>query len=546
MRLRKEDRLAVKRPTPSAPLRAYSRLCESLDSPVSLANYLRVKYGEWDQLALKKVKPSDYLDGASFRIDYLAVSVLSKAEFLPTSFNRREAAKEKFWEAEEQCRATNDRLWAYACGRLMPRTTEIHGVLHRARELILRVLTDSPSSALKGSKIGVLAREASLDVPRYRFGPGVTSVVKRYIAAAQKYTREIHVTPSLYPFWRDIAGPRWASHVRDVSLKASNKVTFVPKNAKTFRTIAVEPHLNGYAQLGIAGLLRRRLRQFGVDIATQADVNRWAVRSLTGIATIDLSSASDTLSRELVWLLLPEEWARLLDTIRSPYGELDGVEFEYQKFSSMGNGCTFELETLIFWALAQATGSTVVEVFGDDIIVDSQSASLLLEVLDFCGFAMNAEKTFTTGPFRESCGVDVWDHEDVRPFFWKELDIPLWFKMANDIRQWSLRCEATLRRTLLTSWLSARAEIPEFMRCTVPPGFDSYGVVDRPPTKGTKALDHGWDGYAFTGWAFRPRKVPIHDSYQAYLYCLDGGNYEGTGQTSFRDVGQWQDRKSVV
>lgn len=533
MRANARSRAFVRKPDASYALVAYSRLCESLDTPVSLSCWLMAKYGEWDQLVDRKIAADRYLDAGSFWPDYLAVSVLSKAEFLPTTYDRRETAVRKFWAAEKQCAETNQRLDAYAEGRLMPRSLDVHGALHRAREFIRRVLGPLP--------------KADCILP-YRFGPGATTLVKRYVNAAEKYRRQVDVTPALYPFWRDVCGPTWAKHVKSVSLRASNSVSFVPKNAKTFRAIAIEPHVNGYTQLGVASLLRQRLRLFGIDLDRQADVNRhmaelaWSL----DLATIDLSSASDTVARSLVWLLLPEEWASLLDTIRSPYGVLDGVEFEYHKFSSMGNGCTFELETLIFFALAKACGSEdwATCVFGDDIIVETSVAERLMDVLSFCGFTVNEEKSFTCGPFRESCGRDFFQGEDVRPFFWKELDVPLWFKVPNDTRRLlSTRALSNRQRAAVKRvWLHTVDRMDSYLSsCRVPDGYGSFGLEDdRPAVVSDRHDRDGWCGFAFKGLIFTSRKVPCWADYQAMLHCLDGGSYEGTGNTSFRGFGTWK------
>jgi len=92
-----------------------------------------------------------------------------------------------------------------------------------------------------------------------------------------------------------------------------------------------------------------------------------------------------------------------------------------QKFSSMGNGFTFELETLIFSHVASVAGGLTPGVdcfvYGDDIIVPSEKADDVLSALRFCGFTPNRTKTFTSGPFRESCGGDFYGGVAVRPFY---------------------------------------------------------------------------------------------------------------------------------
>jgi hypothetical protein len=96
----------------------------------------------------------------------------------------------------------------------------------------------------------------------------------------------------------------------------------------------------------------------------------------------------------------------------------------------MGNGYTFELETLIFWALcataiedAGRIPSTGVNLFvyGDDIIVPTEAVRNVVAVLRFMGFSLNEAKSFWEGSFRESCGGDFLNGEWVRPFYLKEI-----------------------------------------------------------------------------------------------------------------------------
>lgn len=205
----------------------------------------------------------------------------------------------------------------------------------------------------------------------------------------------------------------------------NNKVTFVPKTAKTLRTIAVEPLLNGFVQKGIDLFIRKRLKRVGIDLSDQLKNQELAKNgSLPGQAdpyvTIDLSSASDSVSIGLCRYMLPEEWFDLLNSLRSHRYELNGTLNTYHKFMSMGNGFCFPLETLIFASLCHAAGRSIgalddFSVYGDDIIVRSSVAGPLLELLRVAGFKVNESKTFLKGPFRESCGADWFEGEDVRP-----------------------------------------------------------------------------------------------------------------------------------
>jgi hypothetical protein len=287
--------------------------------------------------------------------------------------------------------------------------------------------------------------------------------------------------------------PHWARSVTDVEteglwplvtpddldLVPGNKVAFVPKTAVVHRTIAIEPLVNIYAQLGLGAVMRRKLLRAGMNLEDQSPNQRAALKGSRdgSLATIDLSSASDTVARELVRLLLPEGWFNVLDMCRSKVGLYEGQWLRYEKFSSMGNGYTFELETLIFLGLALAVCTELeistdeVLVYGDDIVVPVAAFRLMSDVLEFCGFSLNKSKSFSEGVFRESCGKDYFDGHDVRPFFQKELpnEIQDLFRLANGLRMLAHRRNShygcDLR--LFKPWLAVMRAIPRSVASNV-------------------------------------------------------------------------------
>lgn len=400
----------------------FLQVCEAVDTPRSLACYMMIHYGEIDQyLSLPMAAQDD-----DFPDNHLVTQALRKNPNHKLNNDRRNAAVVKWLAAEKRCAETNELLRYYTSGRITPRNSEISAVIVKAQDWIRRVL-------------GPITRH-QLDYieSNFRFGPGVTSAVKgRYTTESKKYVADNHVTERLAPllgFWMTEGKP-------PVILNHAT-VTFVLKDASIDRAIAIEPHWNSFVQLGIGALMRRKLQRTGIDLDTLADVNRrHASRAqLEGYATIDLASASDTISRETVWLLLPEDWATLLDTARTDYAALDGEIIELEKFSSMGNGFTFELESLIFSALLYATGNGEFAAFGDDLIAHSEKVPLLLETLDFLGFECNSKKTFLAGRFFESCGHDYFDGNMVRPFYLKgpAHDFPLsMVRIGNKIRRYA-------------------------------------------------------------------------------------------------------------
>jgi len=249
-----------------------------------------------------------------------------------------------------------------------------------------------------------------------------------------------------------------------------NKIEFVPKTARTDRCIAVEPLLNGLVQNGVDTFMRRCLMRRGIDLSDQSKNARLAkAGSIPGqfnpYATIDLSAASDTISETTVQDLLPPKWFDLLNDLRSPayLDPTDGKVKNYHKFVSMGNGFCFPLESLIFAALSFGVLSYMNEdvtdfsVYGDDIIIRQSAALLLKEVFADKGFTMNTEKSFIVGPFKESCGSDWYEGQDVRPVFLK--------KQLVDLRQ-LFSLHNTFLRSPRTEIFSE--EIREYLRSFAP------------------------------------------------------------------------------
>lgn len=203
----------------------------------------------------------------------------------------------------------------------------------------------------------------------------------------------------------------------------TNRVEFVPKNYKTDRTIACEPEGAVALQLAFDRFTKMRLRKFGIDLSDQSRNQDLAREGsiYDNLSTIDLSMASDTVSFNAVALLLPNDWLTFLKRNRAEFGG-GSVDCKYAKFSSMGNGATFALETLIFFSACKAVGSKRCSVYGDDIIIEAELTCDLIKLLGFLGFVVNEDKSFTSGPFRESCGGNYYAGCDITPFYVRELD----------------------------------------------------------------------------------------------------------------------------
>jgi hypothetical protein len=240
------------------------------------------------------------------------------------------------------------------------------------------------------------------------------------------------------PLWSDVEFIR--SVVRGNRIVPGSRLTFVPKTTEISRTICTEPLVNMFFQKGIGKTLERQLRRvIGIDLSIQPDKNQTLARlgSESGkFGTIDLSSASDSMSIALLSEILPSQVMNWLMRTRSPVTALPGGEaVELHMVSSMGNAYTFPLQTLLFASLVYGAYRVLgipfqrpfrhnlgnFAVFGDDIICLKQAYSLVCRLLVLFGFEVNVDKSFNDGFFRESCGRDYYSGHDVRGVYIKHL-----------------------------------------------------------------------------------------------------------------------------
>lgn len=431
------------------------------------------------------VDPRSYTSLEQFWVDWMAVNLVRKSHDLRVTIDTTKVAVEAFLAAEEQCRATNLRLRA----SYDTPTTRVSGdsLIEAARLKIARLLGPfdwNEAASLFGFSSGAsTGRKRAQGDPWYKY-QGKPDVTRR---AALLAVCAISSVPHWDRMVREHSGLDPSNWVNVVS---GNRLAFVAKNAKTKRSIAVEPCMNMHMQLGIGAVIRRRLRKVGVDLNDQTNNQRFAqLGSISdSFSTLDLAAASDTISYELVKRLMPPDWFDALDALRSPLAHLDaktaayfGTDvIRYQKFSSMGNGYTFELESLIFWALCSAVndqyqdGSHPVLVYGDDIIVHKAVSGFVEELLSYCGFRLNADKSFSAGPFRESCGKHYFQGVDVTPIYIQEplTGLSRIFWLINALRYWSARqlgdqCDPRIAPVLEYF----ERLIPRAMRLRVPSGF---------------------------------------------------------------------------
>lgn len=450
---------------------------KALNTPVSLGLWMCFKYGDYKALVSHPMpNPQHYQTASAFFDDYQAWNLLRKNEFLDTGIDKAAVALQKFKLSEVSCSLVGERLrTCKAFNEEGPpsRPERMHRILSRAKRKISQVL--GPFSVEEFKDCLAWGPGATATIPRCRSTPA-DKILEGSISVTRAALRMSQVILGEDIFWARARGiPADAAFCYlpgEFQVVDSDKGQFVPKDARSDRFISMAPTANLFLQKGIGEMIRKRLRRSAQVFTSRgweryasnfgpratsfvSNIDEWVrlganrsdstgpsgdhrritvnlrdqsnnahmsyVASLggTGLATLDLSAASDTISYDLVKSLLPGEWFAWLNQLRVAKTTIGSETFELAKFSAMGNGYTFELESLIFWALVSSI-SDVALVYGDDIICCSTDVTEVTEALSFCGFTLNREKSYSEGYFRESCGSHYFDGISVKPIFIEE------------------------------------------------------------------------------------------------------------------------------
>lgn len=501
-------------------LEVYKLLC-SLSHSGFVDDRLRtaIDSGDWDTLVrIEPPKPESYDSSVKFGIDYMLAECLSKMAPSNTGAKPEElvrVAMDKFAIAEGQCRETNHRLLQEF--RLLG-SAELDPVVSRAQRKIAKVLGPfnwddcSPYFKHGSGATTRLTRRFGDTYYKFRGIPDSTKESETLSRIAISLVKPWHQAEpnTTKVFWSEDGTLATEVQWPDLRIVIGNRITTVPKTAKTDRVIAKEPCMNMYIQQGIGKVIRKRLRKAGINLNDQGrNQSLSQIGSHDGsLATIDLSNASDTISIETVRILLPPDWFEPMNMVRSHYGvNSDGSVIRYQKFSTMGNGFTFELESLLFWALCSAEvdlhggGDKRIGVYGDDLIVSTSVYEPLTYTLMRFGFTTNPKKSYATGPFRESCGKHWFMGRDVTPFYIREgvTDITRQLLVTNNVRRWMNRLYAgfippeawsvyvAIRDLLVPKWVQENYKIPDL--------HGDGGVVSSFEEALPQRNRDGWEGW---------------------------------------------------
>lgn len=212
----------------------------------------------------------------------------------------------------------------------------------------------------------------------------------------------------------------WLLKDRVLTIVDGSRLTSVPKNTDEDRTINVEALFPIILQRAVAQEFLKRFKRRGNDLGNfiihdstdLLGINKieHSAQYLHGLmikdnkfATIDFSNASNSVMHKAIAALFPKQVSDLLFKYRSSYVDIGNELYEPNMLSSMGNGFTFEVMTMLLYAVA-STYSPFVRVYGDDVIIPNDKAEYFLKSVSLLGFSPNMKKTFVNSFFRESCG----------------------------------------------------------------------------------------------------------------------------------------------
>lgn len=453
-----------------------------LDCPRALTVVIMMRYHEWEQLVNLQCSPLQYPTAQDYHRAVSANDFLRKLEATIPGVDPEAAALAKWWEAERDCFKSNRRLYEILdFGTLSGYPVEdwLLEFIKRVRKNVVSLIGEHAPSVFDG-----------------RFGPGATvSDPSDRTTVLHKMASIPTLTSSALFYLVPWTGTKWAAACAargdEVSVVRGNSYFTVPKDAKVSRACAKEASLNAYYQLGLGRVMRKRMKLQGINLDLGQDVHRRVAcaASLSGeFCTIDLSSASDTICTALVRLAMSPSWAEALEALRSSHTKVGDRWVRLEKFSSMGNGFTFELETAIFAAICMSCSEDIIPgvnmwVYGDDMIVPTAHAQDVIRALEFFGFTTNSRKTFITGPFRESCGGDFYDGVSVRAHYLKELphEPQHYIALANGIRRvfTQLGTSSPVHRGLLRAWHKCLDLLPSHIReCRGPESLGDLVIHD--------------------------------------------------------------------
>jgi len=226
------------------------------------------------------------------------------------------------------------------------------------------------------------------------------------------------------------------------SIGRISRLVSVPKSSTSKRSITVEPTVAQFLQQGLNLRLRKAILRDPylrncLDLSDQGKSQQLALEgSLTGAwDTLDLKSASDLLSKQLVTLCFASKpiFLSALMSTRSLIVKVDDDLVSLNKYAGMGNATTFPVQSVCYALICIAAimdcegwkptrkrvmhATNCIRVYGDDIIVKREYTRHVIDWIEAFGLKVNPKKSFFSGRFRESCGIDAYAGVNVTPLY---------------------------------------------------------------------------------------------------------------------------------
>jgi hypothetical protein len=468
--------------------------CQDLDTDVLLGLWSAVDAGDLVSLATaSRLLPRSTAGWVKLR---QVEAFWKKCRDFSSATRCTENCLKSFLQSEEECRIANQRLDAFASdpSSVDPEISTWVRRMERSIDRLLgdfRPFLDDLPRLLRVTAGATLGRSRKRALPFLKVSGRLTipsSRARNYWDAIHAYWHGdgFHGPQALEAVREECKGKHIQSFIPCASYKVEscNRISLVEKNWSTYRTTAAESEGAMPFQLAFDQYGKERLRNVGVDLKHGQKHNAAAALRASADwdvvdtdATIDMERASDCTAFNAVALLFPYKWFEFLNTFRSKRYTGQFGDGQYEKFSSMGNGSTFVIETIIFWAAAVAVGANQPLIYGDDVIIPSHCVADFERLVNFLGFTMNREKSFTEGPFRESCGGDYFAGVRVTPFYFRRQPSSKreWAHLVNGLLSLSYPCSQM--EALATSLL-----VEQQLRVVPYNSDDSSGVFISPTT----------------------------------------------------------------
>lgn len=348
------------------------------------------------------------------------------------------------------------------------------------------VLIDPNSALIKGMNRIMRTWLRDLDLSNLIPSHGSGSVAEGSLTQYEKFCElkdDTYLRIVLGQFWREYypCGSKG-------DLERISRTIFVPKTFSKLRTISMEPATLQYFQQGVMKKVYNFIgrhpymgRRIKLRDQTQNQEYAQIGSMYNSLSTIDLSAASDSVSWSLVkavfagtpllkWLYATRSKRTLL-----PNGSL----LDLLKFAPMGSALCFPIQCMVFaaliehvsqrWCYTSRRAKLDYSVYGDDMVVNRVITKDVVDALISIGFIVNDDKSYTDGPFRESCGKDYFEGIDVSSVYYRlpaynvhKLSPDVYASLCSSANLAGERNFASLRRYYISILLLEKRTSPHF------------------------------------------------------------------------------------